>query len=80
MDGPIVESRFLVHGVRSETDVRRATQALFDIFADQHIGQASFEISGDGPAVLILKHAANTAIDREAIAKVLLTAGAYRLR
>ena len=75
----IVSTRFRVRGVRTAKDVRRASQALFDIFASQGLGQAAFEITGDEAADLWIKHPADTRPDRAVIAGALAGAGPYEL-
>lgn len=37
----IVSCRFTVSGVRSDRDVKKALQSLYDIFADHGLGQAA---------------------------------------
>lgn len=75
----IVSSQFKVSGVRTVNDVRDASQALFDIFSEQGLGQASFEVTGDGPADLIVKHKADVAPDRAAIDAALRSAGDFHV-
>ncbi|WP_040162065.1 hypothetical protein [Mobilicoccus massiliensis] len=75
----IVSTRFAVRGVHSDDDVRKALQALFDIFADEGLGQATFELAGGPTADLVVKHQASVVPDRDAIDAALARAGDYRL-
>lgn len=59
-----------------------ALQALFDIFADHGLGQATFEIVPGQPTRLWIKHKAPVGSDRSRIAEALARAGnlpAHRL-
>jgi len=47
MPSEIVSCRFKVEGVRTDRDVKKALQSLYDIFADHGLGQAAFDITGD---------------------------------
>src|SRR5699024_4527421 len=53
MPSEIVSCRFKVEGVRTDRDVKKALQSLYDIFADHGLGQAAFDITGDAHADLI---------------------------
>lgn len=76
----IVSTRFRVRGVRTSKDVRLASQALFDIFASQGLGQAAFEITDDDDAAhLWIKHPADVTPDRAVIGAALANAGPYDL-
>lgn len=76
----IVATHFRVAGVRSDTDVRQATARLFDIFADYHLGQATFEVDPNGgPALLILKHLESAPIDQVVIQRALDRAGSFKI-
>lgn len=75
----MIETRFRVSGVFSDRDVRSAMQALFDIFAANGIGQASFEINDSSPATLILKHCADARVEPAVIAAALADAGGFGL-
>ena len=59
MPSEIVSCRFKVEGVRTDRDVKKALQSLYDIFADHGLGQAAFDITGDAHADLIIKHLAS---------------------
>lgn len=77
---PRIEStRFLVEGVDSDEDTRRALQSLFDIFAAHGLGQATFEIVPGGPTRLWVKHQEGRAPSRDLIAEALAGAGPYRV-
>lgn len=78
-DDPIVSTTLEVSGVRTEDDVRTALQALFDVFADLDLGQATFEVVDPSTTRLIVKHKNSVVPDRSAIAQVLEEAGDYRL-
>ena len=75
----IVSCRFTVSGVRSDRDVKKALQSLYDIFADHGLGQAAFEITGDEHADLIVKHLASVNPDPAIIDQALARAGNYRV-
>lgn len=75
----IVSTRFLVEGVHDDADTKKALQALFDIFAENGLGQATFEIVEGEPTRLWIKHTKDVAPDRELIAETLAGAGDYRL-
>ncbi|MCB1273485.1 MAG: hypothetical protein KDB25_03705 [Leucobacter sp.] len=76
---PIVSTTFEVAGVRTEDEVLKALQALFDVFADEGLGQATFEVTDDGATHLIVKHRRSVTPDRAVIAQVLAEAGDFRL-
>ncbi|APT08612.1 hypothetical protein BSP99_14980 [Corynebacterium glutamicum] len=75
----IVSCRFTVSGVRSDRDVKKALQSLYDIFADHGLGQAAFEITGDEHAELIVKHLVSVKSDPAIIDQALARAGKYRV-
>ena len=75
----IVSCRFTVSGVRSDRDVKKALQSLYDIFADHGLGQAAFEITGDEHADLIVKHLASVNPDPAITDQALARAGNYRV-
>lgn len=75
----IVSCRFEVSGVKTDKDVKRALQALYDIFADHGIGQATFEITGDQHAQLVVKHADTVHPDPAIIDQALASAGDFRV-
>lgn len=78
-DDPIVSTTFRVEGVRSDEDVRVALQALFDVFTELGLGQATFEVTEGEPARLIVKHKRSVTADREAIARALAESGEFLL-
>ncbi|MDO5723053.1 MAG: hypothetical protein Q4P33_01440 [Flaviflexus sp.] len=51
----IVSTEIPVVGVRTDDDVRRCLQALFDVFTELGIGQATFEVTGTHTR-LFIKH------------------------
>lgn len=75
----IVSCRFEVSGVKSDKDVKRALQSLYDIFAEHGIGQATFELTGDEHAQLFVKHADTVHPDPAIIEQALARAGDYRV-
>ncbi len=75
----IVSCHFTVSGVRSDRDVKKALQSLYDIFADHGLGQATFEITGDEHAELIVKHLASVDPDPAIIDAALARAGDFRV-
>ena len=74
-----VSCRFKVEGVRTDRDVKKALQSLYDIFADHGLGQAAFEITGDEHADLIIKHLASVDPDPAIIDAALVRAGDFRV-
>ncbi|WP_277454551.1 hypothetical protein [Janibacter sp. DB-40] len=75
----IVSTRFLVEGVHDDADTKKALQALFDIFAENGLGQATFEIVAGEPTRLWIKHTDDVVPDRDLIAETLARAGDYQL-
>ena len=75
----IVSCRFEVSGVRTDRDVKKALQSLYDIFAEHGIGQATFELTGNEHAQLFVKHADTVHPDPEIIGRALARAGDYRV-
>ncbi|HWL59342.1 MAG TPA: hypothetical protein VNQ48_00465 [Microbacteriaceae bacterium] len=78
-DDPIVSTTLTVRGVKTEDQVREALQALFDIFAELDLGQATFEVTDADATRLIVKHKQSVTPDRDAIAQVLAATGDFRL-
>ena len=72
----LVSTVIPVTGVRDDDDVRRSLQALFDVFASQGLGQATFEIT-EGGTELFVKHKASVTPDLAVIDAVLRSAGDY---
>lgn len=79
MTEAIVATRLRVEGLRDDNDVRRALQALYDVFADQDLGQATFELHEGELADLWIKHKDDVTPDREALNRALSQAGEYRI-
>lgn len=76
----IKETIFEVEAVNDDNDVKKALQSLYDVFATNGLGQATFEIVGNNsPARLIIKHKAEVTVDPQVIDKALRSAGKYRL-
>ena len=77
---PRIESTcFLVEGVTSDDDTKKALQSLYDIFAAHDMGQATFEIVSGEPTRLWIKHKEGAEPDLELIGEALAGAGDYRL-
>lgn len=76
---PIVSTTLEVRGVRSEAEVRQALQALYDVFADLDLGQATFEVTDNDTTRLIVKHKKSVTADRASIAQALAAAGDFQL-
>lgn len=74
-----VSTCFLVEGVDDDADTRKAMQRLFDIFAAQGMGQATFEIVRGEPTRLWIKHQEGRTPNRALIAETLAGAGDYRV-
>ncbi|WP_313550187.1 hypothetical protein [Corynebacterium sp.] len=79
MPSEIVSCRFKVEGVRTDRDVKKALQSLYDIFADHGLGQAAFDITGDEHAELIVKHLVSVNPDPAIIDAALARAGDFRV-
>lgn len=79
MADEIVSTRLHVSGVRTDRDVKDALQGLFDIFADLGLGQATFEVTGDGGADLFIKHKSSVTPDVAALDRALSAAGHFRI-
>jgi len=76
---PISSSCFLVEGVATDRDTKRALQSLYDVFAANGLGQATFEVVPDEPTRLWIKHKDGFAPRRETIDAALARAGNYRV-
>ncbi|QDO87863.1 hypothetical protein FNH13_05445 [Ornithinimicrobium ciconiae] len=74
----IVSTCFLVEGVTDDRDTKKAMQPLFDIFAQQGLGQATFEIVPGEPTRLWIKHKDSVQPNRDLIDQALAEAGDYR--
>lgn len=75
----IVSCRFEVSGVKTDKDVKKALQSLYDIFAEHGMGQATFEMTGGENAQLFVKHAETVRPDPAVIDAALARAGDYRV-
>lgn len=75
----IVSTCFLVEGVHDDRDAKMAMQALFDIFAANGLGQATFEIVPGEPTRLWIKHKDSVEPSPELIGSALARAGDYRI-
>ncbi len=81
MNEHIVSTRLRVSGVHSDAEVKDALQALYDVFAELGIGQATFEVTGagTGTADLFVKHLNTVAVDVDALNAALKRAGDYQV-
>lgn len=75
----IVSCRFEVSGVRTDGDVKKALQALYDIFAEHGLGQATFELTGTDHAQLYVKHPDTVRPDPAIIDEALARVGDFRV-
>lgn len=75
----IVSSYFQVSGVKDDNDVRASLQALYDIFASQGLGQATFEIVDSEHAQLVVKHKSEVEPSVDAMNAALSKAGDYHI-
>ncbi|CAM3887205.1 hypothetical protein [Janibacter anophelis] len=75
----IVTTRFLVEGVHADDDTKAALQALYDIFAQHGLGQATFEIIPGEHTRLWVKHRDDVQPTPELIDEALARAGEYRV-
>ncbi|QNE89824.1 hypothetical protein H0194_01870 [Corynebacterium incognita] len=75
----LVSTKYHVRGVKDDNDVRKALQALFDIFASEGIGQATFEITEPDVADLFVKHKDDVIPSVEKMNAALATAGPYEI-
>lgn len=76
---PLTSSCFLVEGVTTDRDTKKALQSLYDVFAANGLGQATFEVVPDEPTRLWIKHKDGFAPRRETIDAALARAGKYRV-
>lgn len=79
MNDQIVSTRLLVSGVRTTTEVNRALQALYNVFADLGLGQAAFEVTNEATAELWIKHLDSVTVDVDALNVALARVGDFRI-
>lgn len=81
MNDRIVSTTLRVSGVHTDAEVKQALQALYDVFADLGIGQATFEVTGagTGTANLFVKHLADVVVDEGAVNAALARAGDFSI-
>lgn len=75
----VTETRIAIEGVRNDNDVRKCLQKLYGIFADTGMGQATFEMTGEATADVVIKHSQSVTVDPEVIDAAVRKAGPYRL-
>src|SRR5699024_11726881 len=75
---PLTSSCFLVEGVPTDRDTKKALQSLYDVFAANGLGQATFEVVPDEPTRQWITHKDGFAPRRETIDAALARAGKYR--
>jgi hypothetical protein len=75
----IVSTKLKVSGVHTDDDVKRALQALYDVFADLGLGQATFEVLDGHLTRLWVKHLDSVTVDVDALNAALATAGDFRI-
>lgn len=75
----IVSTCFLVDGVNDDRSAKKALQALYDIFARNGMGQATFEIVPGEPTRLWIKHKDGATPRRGLLDEALAQAGNYRV-
>lgn len=78
-DSHITSTKLRVSGVRTEQEVIKALQSLYNVFAELHLGQATFEVTHAGPAELFIKHLDTVTVDVPAINAALARAGDFRV-
>lgn len=75
----IVSTHYHVSGVKNDNDVRKALQALYDIFASGGLGLATFEITNHEYARLVVKHKDDVIPSVPAMNEALAKAGNYEI-
>lgn len=75
----IISTMLRVAGVRTDHEVIRALQSLYNVFAELGLGQATFEVTHAGPAELYIKHMDTVTVDVAAIDAALAQAGDFRV-
>ena len=78
-DSHITSTTLLVSGVRTDHEVIRALQSLYNVFAELGLGQATFEVTHAGPAELYIKHLDSVTVDVAAIDAALQLAGNFHV-
>ncbi len=78
-DGHITSTTLRVSGVRTDHEVIRALQSLYNVFAELGLGQATFEVTHAGPAALYIKHMDSVTVDVAAIDAALAQAGDFHI-
>ena len=75
----ITSTTLRVSGVRTDHEVIRALQSLYNVFAELGLGQATFEVTESEPAQLFIKHMDTVTVDVAAINAALAQAGDFRV-
>lgn len=78
-DSHITSTTLRVSGVRTDHEVIRALQSLYNVFAELGLGQATFEVTHAGPAELFIKHKDDVTVDVAAIDEALSQAGDFHV-
>jgi hypothetical protein len=75
----IVSTKLKVSGVHSDAEVKRALQALYDVFTPLGLGQATFEVTDGHLTQLWVKHLDSVTVDVDALNAALESAGEFRI-
>lgn len=75
----IASTHIRVSGIRDDRDVKKALQALYDVFAAQGLGQATFEVGDGDVADLFVKHKESVTPDLAALDAALARAGDFHI-
>lgn len=76
----IVSTQLEVSGVHTDGDVKRALQALYDVFTDLGLGQATFEVRDGHLTQLWVKHLDSVSVDVDALNAALTKAGDFQIK
>lgn len=79
MSDHIVSTTLRVSGVRTDHDVIKALQSLYNVFAELGLGQATFEVSESEISELFIKHLDSVTVDVAAINTALAEAGDFHV-
>ena len=79
MTDQIVSTKLKVSGVHTDDEVKRALQALYDVFTELKLGQATFEVLDGHLTRLWVKHLESVTVDVDALNVALAKAGDFRI-